>query len=408
MPDAADVACLDGSPTETITIPTGELVEVGQFDTVQQTLVIDGSLTIDTPSQIDGPLTVNGSLNGGGEVTITGDATIDGTITGLVTIASGADVLGGAVVSGSSTVLTNLGNVAVSGPSFLLANGATVVNENQWTWAGPADQAIAISVPGSSTFRNAGTVTKTGNGNLTLPLGFDFDMQSGSFLVMEAGSVLLAADGTWTGPIGITSEPGTTFTWAGDQTLTGVFDGSSSVDAVGKVVMTGIKRWAAPGGGAVNRLNFIRNDAAPDPAGYQLDIVDADLRDEPFELTGYARFAGTSVIDLRTDVAIDADIAVVTLADIVVDNEAVVTVTGEVVLDGRIETDEFFDIETSPLDPGTLVFDGATVTGSGQIVERRRHRAGRGDHHARTRDHVPVRLLQQPVGVGRRARLRWR
>ncbi len=232
FPTGADVACLDGTPAETITIPSGQSVDVLRFESAGQSLVIDGSLTVNELSTLDGVITVNGSLNGVGDIVIGNFAEVSGTITGLVTVANGAQIffLDGAI-SGTSTVLTNLGEVVVDGPGLLLANGVTVDNSGLWEFftgdtSGDVnpDQTVLLSVPNSSTFNNDGVVRKVGDGLTVLPSGFDFNMGDGSAIVVAEGELRLFADGTWTGDelgIDVQSETGTTFVWAGNQTLSG-------------------------------------------------------------------------------------------------------------------------------------------------------------------------------------------
>ena len=182
------MACLDGVATETITIPSGESVDVLRFESAGQSLVIDGSLTVNELSTLDGQITVNGSLNGVGDIVIANFAEVSGTITGLVTVANGAQLffLDGAI-SGTSTVLTNLGVVVVDGPGLLLDNGVTVDNVGLWEFFtgdtsgdGDADQTLLISVPDSSTFNNDGVVRKVGDGLTVLQGGFEFNMGDGS------------------------------------------------------------------------------------------------------------------------------------------------------------------------------------------------------------------------------------
>ena len=108
-------------PPKTITIPSGESVEVLRFESAGQSLVIDGSLTVNELSTLDGNITVNGSLNGVGDIVIANFAEVSGTITGLVTVANGAQlVFLDGTIAGPSTVLTNLGEVVVDGPGLLL------------------------------------------------------------------------------------------------------------------------------------------------------------------------------------------------------------------------------------------------------------------------------------------------
>ncbi len=262
--------------TETITIPSGQSVEVLRFESAGQSLVIDGSLTVNELSTLDGEITVNGSLNGVGDIVIANFAEVSGTITGLVTVANGAQLffLDG-TIAGPSTVLTNLGVVVVDGPGLLLDNGVTVDNSGLWEFftgdtSGDVnpDQTVVISVPGTSTFNNDGVVRKVGDGLTVLPVGFEFNMGDGSAIVVAEGELRLFADGTWTGDelgIDVQSGIGTTFVWAGNQTLSGGINGTSSVDAVGKVVMSGTKTWAVPGGDEprTNTLDFGHDPTAP-------------------------------------------------------------------------------------------------------------------------------------------------
>ena len=383
VPDGADVACLDGTPAETITIPSGESVDVLRFESAGQSLVIDGSLTVNELSTLDGQITVNGSLNGVGDIVIADFAEVSGTITGLVTVANGAQLffLDGAI-SGASTVLTNLGVVVVSGPGLLLANGVTVDNSGLWEFFtgdtsgdGNVDQTLLISVPDSSTFNNDGVVRKVGDGLTVLQGGFEFNMGDGSAIVVAEGELRLFADGTWTGDsqgIDVQSEIDTTFVWAGNQTVSGGIAGTSSVDAVGKVVMSGTKTWAVPGGDEprTNTLDFGHDPTAPASANYQLDLAAVTFLGEPFDIDGFARFIGGTTT-FQTDAAINADIAVILLSRVTIDNGVTVTIRGDVELDGSIRTEESFDNETIFLNSGVLVFDTESgpidVSGSGRV-----------------------------------------
>ena len=350
-----------------------------RFESAGQSLVIDGSLTVNELSTLDGNITVNGSLNGVGDIVIANFAEVSGTITGLVTVANGAQLefLDGAI-SGPSTVLTNLGEVVVFGSNLLLANSVTIDNGGQWDFASDSAQDLQISVPDTSTFNNDGVVRKQGSGLTVLPSGFEFNMGDGAAIVVEQGQLRLFADGTWTGDelgIDVQSEIGTTFVWAGDQTLSGGISGTSSVDAVGKVVMSGTKTWAVPGGDEprTNTLDFGHDPTAPASENYQLDVAAVTFLGEPFDIDGFARFiGGTSSFD--TDAAINADIAVILLSGVTIDNEVTVTIRGDIELDGTIRTEEFFDDETTFFNVGVLVFDTESgpidVSGTGTVDNR--------------------------------------
>ena len=211
---------------------------------------------------------------------------------------------------------------------------------------------LQISVPDTSTFNNDGVVRKEGDGLTVLPLGFEFNMGDGSAIVVAEGELRLFADGTWTGDelgIDVQSEIGTTFVWAGNQTLSGGINGTSSADAVGKVVMSGTKTWAVPGGAEprANTLDFGHDPTAPESENYQLDVAAVTFLGEPFDIDGFARFiGGTSNFD--TDAAINADIAVIPLSRVTIDNEVTVTIRGDIELDGSIRTEEFFRFDDGP------------------------------------------------------------
>ena len=421
VPDGADVACLDGTPAETITIPFGQSVEVLRFESAGQSLVIDGSLTVNELSTLDGDITVNGSLNGVGDIVISNFAEVSGTITGFVTVANGAQLffLDGAI-SGTSTVLTNLGEVVVYGPGLLLDNGVTVDNGGLWEFftgdtSGDAnpDQTVLISVPDSSTFNNDGVVRKVGDGLTVLQGGFEFNMGDGSAIVVAEGELQLFADGSWTGDdlgIDVQSEPGTTFVWAGSQTLSGGISGTSSADAVGKVIMRGTKTWAVPGGPdpRANALAFRDDPTAPASQNYQLDVDAATFLGEPFGIDGFARFIG-GTSNVETDAAVNADIAVVEFSRVTIDNEVTATIRGDIELDGTIRTEDFFFDGTTFFNGGALVFDTASgpidVSGTGQ-----RRQPGRGPHvrnrrnHRRPRCHLAV--VVERFAVDRRGRTR--
>ena len=263
--------------------------------------------------------------------------------------------------------------------------GVTVDNGGLWEFftgdtSGDVnpDQTVDISVPDTSTFNNDGVVRKVGDGLTVLPFGFEFNMGDGNAIVVAEGELRLFADGTWTGDelgIDVQSEIGTTFVWAGDQTLSGGISGTSSVDAVGKVVMSGTKTWAVPGGDEprTNTLDFGNDPTAPASANYQLDVAAVTFLGEPFDIDGFARFiGGTSNFD--TDAAINADIAVIPLSRVTIDNEVTVTIRGDIELDGSIRTEEFFDDETTFFRGGVLVFDTESgpidVSGTGTVDNR--------------------------------------
>ncbi len=139
--------------------------------------------------------------------------------------------------------------------------------------------------------------------------------------------------------------------------------------------MSGTKAWAVPGGDEprTNTLDFGHDPTAPASENYQLDFAAVTFLGEPFDIDGFARFiGGTSNFD--TDAAINADIAVILLSGVTIDNEVTVTIRGDIELDGTIRTEEFFDDETTSFNAGVLVFDTESgpidVSGSGTVDNR--------------------------------------
>lgn len=281
----------------TVALVSGNYVLNGSFEAAQiqpgaGSFSGTGQLSLSNPVEWTG-----GSVQGAANMRFAGPVSITG---------------GGNVVQGRNVTLA--GDSQWSGGTIVIGGGGSITNQGSFADLGLEDHDIAQAfVPGSASFVNAGTYTKSGDGLTTVKTRFvnapgaTLDLQGGS-IYLERGSEL---SGTVTVAQGAALKLGNlgNHVWqdldasqgGGRVELLGASVRATGINRLGTLNITGQTNLNANGSLMVNRLEMHSNDATmTGPA--QVDLTTLDWRGGRFLNGGTITVDGLATISQGNNV----------------------------------------------------------------------------------------------------------
>jgi hypothetical protein len=248
IPGATDTAAID-MPNITVTHSLGRNDSVLSIDSQAPLSIGSGSLSIADASTLRNLNLHAGTLTGAGDVSVTQSLTwTAGTMsgTGTTTVATGGTLQLSGQLTLNGRTLANDGTANWSGAgqfdAISLSNGAVIDNQAGATFVIANDRAIAATASGQGTFRNEGTLVKSGGTAQSYLI--NVNLSNAGTVKVQTGRLTLQDNGDSTGAFQVAS--GATIGFGnngqgGTQTLESVsrITGSGTVVIIGGTVSLG-------------------------------------------------------------------------------------------------------------------------------------------------------------------------